>query len=39
VWQHRTTPKRLLRAVHRAARADRDEPCGVDRRLTDVFLR
>ncbi|MET8180274.1 DNA-binding response regulator [Streptomyces sp. NPDC005336] len=33
LWQHRTTPKRLLRAVHRAARADRGEPCGVDRRL------
>ncbi|MEU5268007.1 DNA-binding response regulator [Streptomyces hygroscopicus] len=33
LWQHRTTPKRLLRAVHRAARADRGAPCGVDRRL------
>ncbi|MEU8726471.1 DNA-binding response regulator [Streptomyces antimycoticus] len=33
LWQHRTTPKRLLRAVHRAARADRSTPCGVDRRL------
>ncbi|MET7905127.1 DNA-binding response regulator [Streptomyces sp. NPDC005355] len=33
LWQHRTTPKRLLRAVHRAARADRGEPCGVDRSL------
>ncbi|MET7762008.1 DNA-binding response regulator [Streptomyces sp. NPDC005393] len=33
LWQHRTTPNRLLRAVHRAARADRSEPCGVDRRL------
>ncbi|WNE97763.1 DNA-binding response regulator [Streptomyces luomodiensis] len=33
LWQHRTTPKRLLRAVHRAARADRGAPCGVDRKL------
>jgi predicted ThiF/HesA family dinucleotide-utilizing enzyme len=39
LWQHRTTPKRLLRAVHRAARAERGEPCGVDRRLTDLFPR
>ncbi|WP_063734526.1 response regulator transcription factor [Streptomyces sp. RTd22] len=39
LWQHRTTPRRLLRAVHRAARAERSEPCGVDRRLTDLFPR
>ena len=39
LWQHRATAKRLLRAVHRAARAGRDEPCGVDGRLTEGCLR
>ncbi|QKV93688.1 DNA-binding response regulator [Streptomyces sp. NA02950] len=36
LWQHRTTPRRLLRAVLRAARTEeRGEPCGVDRRLSE----
>ncbi|MDX3226868.1 DNA-binding response regulator [Streptomyces sp. ME19-01-6] len=38
LWQHRATPRRLLRAVHRAARAERTDPCGVDRRLTEHFV-
>ncbi|MEU9793303.1 DNA-binding response regulator [Streptomyces sparsogenes] len=38
LWQHRATPRRLLRAVHRAARAARTDPCGVDRRLTEHFV-
>ncbi|MFH8367846.1 DNA-binding response regulator [Streptomyces sp. NPDC018031] len=35
LWQHRTTPRRLLRAVHRVARSEAAAPCGVDRRLSD----
>lgn len=35
LWQHRTTPRRLLRAVHRVARMRESEPCGVDRRLSE----
>ncbi|ADI08601.1 MULTISPECIES: hypothetical protein [Streptomyces] len=38
LWQHRATPRRLLRAVHRAARAERTDPCGVDQRLTEHFV-
>ncbi|GAA2360227.1 DNA-binding response regulator [Streptomyces cuspidosporus] len=38
LWQHRATPRRLLRAVHRAARAARTDPCGVDQRLTEHFV-
>ncbi|WP_232265572.1 DNA-binding response regulator [Streptomyces pactum] len=29
LWQHRTTPRRLLRAVHRVARTRGPGPCGV----------
>ncbi|MEU8826030.1 DNA-binding response regulator [Streptomyces sp. NPDC048636] len=40
LWQHRTTPRRLLRAVLRAARTERrGEPCGVDRRLSEPGIR
>lgn len=39
LWQHRMTPHRLLRAVHRAARTDRSVPCGMDRQLTDLAER
>ncbi|WP_432014664.1 DNA-binding response regulator [Streptomyces cucumeris] len=40
LWQHRTTPRRLVRAVLRAARTDgRVEPCGVDRRLSEPGVR
>ncbi|KUJ67839.1 response regulator [Streptomyces albus subsp. albus] len=35
LWEHRATPRRLLRAVHRAARAPGSGPCGVDRRLSE----
>ncbi|WKX71415.1 DNA-binding response regulator [Streptomyces sp. XD-27] len=36
LWQHRTTPRRLLRAVHRVARGDRSAPYAVDRELGDL---
>ncbi|WFB08561.1 DNA-binding response regulator [Streptomyces sp. LX-29] len=36
LWRDRATPRRLLRAVHRAARTEGAAPCGVDRRLGDA---